>query len=211
MLDTRTIAAFVAAGLSTALLFVVWWFGANFLQTAGDFVVANTTSNTAITLTNDDLVQASARLMTMQNQAVTMITSLIFGLFVLLGFALRPGTPRRHNYDVFDAVAGIGFLGCVFLAMYFGFANTLQALELLPNPFANLDGINTVKLAISSNIGQQAFWVGLSVIFTMFLVVRSILHESTPEHSGAPAADAFPVIVQVDAQGKVNIQRPDGA
>ena len=187
----------MAALLGAAVLGIVWWQGSSFVDAAGAFIVISTPSA-------EQLHQATAQLVPLVDQAISLMTSVVFGLFVFVGFAVKPPASGHRAYDLVDAIAGAAFVVVAFFAIYFGYATRLQAVDLLAQPLSDMSGLKTVRDTLLSNIARQAFWIGLMAISSIFLAVRSFLYVPA-----SPAADgSFPVTITVNKEGKAKVEPP---
>ncbi|GLQ57232.1 hypothetical protein [Devosia nitrariae] len=194
MLNIKLI-PFIASGLLALLFILVWLVGWLIIVPVEDVVVSSDA-------TSLELSQSTTRLLTAVDQSVTMITGLIFGLFVLVGFAISRSDRHFSSFNAWDRSAGALFLIFVFLAVYLGHAARIQAVVHLPKPYDEVEAIKLLEVALSANLGRQAFCAGLAAVFAIFLALRAIV-----DKGGVARDDAivFPIIVTVHAGGKVAV------
>jgi hypothetical protein len=136
----RWVVVLLFAGVPAALLVVFLFTGAD-LVGGPDMLVLTETPTL-------DLMNSAV------DQVVTMLSSIVLGLFVLLGFALQ-----RHSgglkWRISTLLAGLGFVASAFTSLYFGYAARMQSLEFLSAGHVAYD-------PVMQTVGRQAFFAAIS-------------------------------------------------
>jgi hypothetical protein len=122
------------------------------------------------------------------DQAVTMLTSIVFGLFIVVGVSLQRALDREYRGGLLEVMAFAIFIASTILAFYFGYAARMQALE-----FAGY--VDPLAFQwIHQTIGVMAVLVGIAGAASFFLASSLFLVERPPATSTAvPSAPAAPV------------------
>ncbi|HSK39363.1 MAG TPA: hypothetical protein VK943_06320 [Arenibaculum sp.] len=113
---------------------------------------------------------------------ISMLMSVVIGLFVMVGFALRLSFSVDRHFSWLQIFAYSAFLVCAFFAMVLGYAARIQMFELINT--ANTDFSN-----VQITMGRQAFFVSLSAILAVAAVSVSFLiqrHAQDVEDSPKP-------------------------
>lgn len=102
------------------------------------------------------------------DQIITMLASVVFGLFVLLGFSFQPGENNNPVMDVFSAAAGGLFLLFAFMSLYYGYGARMQTFEFIMDSFTNFS-------AVRQALGMQALFAALCAPPAFFVLTRNLL------------------------------------
>jgi NADH:ubiquinone oxidoreductase subunit 3 (subunit A) len=108
------------------------------------------------------------------DQALTLLTSVVFGLFVLLGFALKPRGKECPNFDWLDIVAGLLFLLTTFGAVFYAYSIRVSLFSFASFEYLGASAARSALLWHRELLGTMALVVGLSSAFAVFLAVRSL-------------------------------------
>lgn len=106
------------------------------------------------------------------NQVVTLLVSLSVGLFVLVGFALRPGQDARARLDIWDGVAGLAFLASVAFGFFHAYSALALAYEFSLHAYDEYSHLRTAFDGVRTLYAKQAMCVGISGVFAVFLATR---------------------------------------
>lgn len=102
------------------------------------------------------------------DQVIAMLSTIVFGLFILLGFSVQFGLSKVAVADLSIAIFGGLFLTAAFISLYFGYAARMQALEFISDGYADFG-------PVIRTVGIQALFAALAVPSAFFILVRTLL------------------------------------
>tara|TARA_R110002124_G_scaffold53247_2_gene152707 strand:+ start:2578 stop:3078 length:501 start_codon:yes stop_codon:yes gene_type:complete len=102
------------------------------------------------------------------DQALTFLTSLAFGLVVLLGFILRPGDQGStilHGWS--EAAAAVAFVVLITLSLFFAYGARLRAFEVLASGSVDFSSARDI-------VTNQGLCLALATLPAFYLLSRAM-------------------------------------
>lgn len=92
--------------------------------------------------------QKLSLLSTVADQTATMLTSILLGLFVLVGFSIQNSRSRSRHWGQYLAIAF--FLVFSFFGFYFAFAARMQVMEFVGYSYADFDAVRDTLASLAT-------------------------------------------------------------
>lgn len=119
-----------------------------------------------------------------------MLTTIVLGLFVLLGFVFNEKVQKNINFNKIQfIVAGLFILTGV-TSIYFGYVARLETFR-----YVNA-GINEFS-GVESLIGWQAMSLHISAVCTSYLVASTLVAHPSRQKCEAPEIPATPALPEI--------------
>ena len=156
--------ALAASGIMLILIAFLWLAGDYLLAKPGPLKLEQAPDMGSLISTREQAIESA-------NHVVNYLSSIVIGLFILLGFSLPKRDPK-FEFDAWDYTAIAMFLAFAFVSLYLSYLSRMQVAQFLPRPLLDLDSFISVQNVILSNVSWQAIFTALAAVPAAFICGR---------------------------------------
>lgn len=171
------------------VLFLVVWLTIQFLVGPSEVFIPTATTASRSIETISKFMEAGVSSV---DQAVSMLTAVQLSVFIVVGFVLRETLTTARRPTPEQIIAAAVFLCCAFASLSLGYGARIQAIGIVNNA---LDGNYSGFGAVQTTVVHQAFFVVVSAISTVYLVVVALLDTGGKLNPAQPTGITDPITV----------------
>jgi len=132
------------------------------------------------------------------SQIVQLFVSILFGLFVIVGYALSRERRDHRAVTCFDIVAGCAFIGSTFVCFYLAYQLKYGQYATIQHGYTQ-EGLRQTVAWFNEVHAKLALWVGISAIPAFFIVARSLFAGQVSEARMCPVGPSRRPVAQEPA------------
>jgi hypothetical protein len=200
----------IARAIVLVALFLVVWVTSQFLVGSSEIFTPAASSPSLETISK--LLEAGIASV---DQAVSMLTAVQLSVFILVGFVLRGALTTAQRPTLEQMIAGAVFLVCSFASLTLGYGARIQSIGIVNSVIGKTySGFG----AVQTTVVHQAFFVVVSAISAVYLIVVALLDTSEASSPAKPSptdpitleAEVTSVVVTADVTNQHGLGQAKG-